>query len=351
VSREDRLRLALAGLHPARQRALVEEHGSAGGVLAAIRAGRVSVSRRARSALAMGPHEVGRMLEGLGVAVCFRGGDGYPAALEAIIDPPDVLFVQGVIPAGPAVAVVGTRRCTGYGRGLARSYGAAVAAAGWATISGLARGIDAEAHRGTVEAGGRGVAVLGSGSNVVYPPEHRDLHRALLNGGGAVVTEYPPGTPPQPWRFPPRNRIIAGLARATVVVEAAVTGGALITAGLSADQGKPVLAVPGDVGRGASEGSNLLIRDGAIPVLGPDDLIEELSLILGPPAVGAGRTFDPERGDGAVLSAMGPAGASVEQVVEATGFPAAEVLAAVARLEAAGAVTRSGGRVVPTFGR
>ena len=203
----------------------------------------------------------------------------------------------------------------------------------------------------TVDAGGRGVAVLGSGSNVVYPAEHRDLHRALLEGGGAVATEYPPGTPPQPWRFPPRNRIIAGLSAATVVVEAAVTGGALITAGLSADQGKPVLAVPGDVDRSASEGCNLLIRDGAIPVLGPDDLIEELSLILGPPAAASRRATDTDSGDSAVLGAMGAAGALVEEVVEATGLPAPEVLAAVARLEAVGAVRRSGDLLVPGPGR
>ena len=150
-------------------------------------------------------------------------------------------------------------------------------------MSGLARGIDAEAHLGTVDAGGPGVAVLGSGSNVVYPAENRGLHDRLIEDGGAVVTEYPPGTPPEPWRFPPRNRIIAGLSAAVVVVEAAVKGGALITAAAALDQGKAVLAVPGDVGRPASEGCNLLIRDGAVPVLGPDDLVEAVSLIVGPP--------------------------------------------------------------------
>mgnify|MGYP001811925018 FL=1 len=182
------MRLAMAGLHPDRTRALVEEHGSAAGALASIRAGRVPVSRRARSALERSPAELERMLDGLGVVPCYRGGDGYPESLAGIIDPPDVLFVRGLVPDRPAVAVVGTRRCTAYGRALARSYGSAIAAAGWVAVSGLARGIDAEAHRGTVEAGGRGVAVLGSGSNVVYPPVHRDLHRALLDGGGAVVT-------------------------------------------------------------------------------------------------------------------------------------------------------------------
>ncbi|NHZ71210.1 MAG: hypothetical protein GWP18_06170, partial [Proteobacteria bacterium] len=117
----------------------------------------------------------------------------------------------------------------------------------WVTVSGLARGIDAEAHLGVVDSDGLGVAVLGSGSNVIYPAEHRELHDRLIEAGGGVVTEYPPGTPPEAWRFPPRNRIISGLAAAVVVVEAAVKGGALITANAALDQAKVVLAVPGDV--------------------------------------------------------------------------------------------------------
>lgn len=222
------------------------------------------------------------MVERAGCQIVMCGDAGYPPALRAVANPPDVLFVRGTIPRGPSVAVVGTRRCTGYGRGLAGAFGRAVADAGWVMVSGLARGIDGEVHRGTLDADGRGVGVLGCGPDVVYPRENRDLFVGLTRRG-AVISEYPPGTRPHGWRFPPRNRIISGLAAAVVVVEAGVTGGALVTAGLAAGQGRELFAVPGDVDREASVGCNQLIRDGAVPVLGPEDLIEALSLVLGPP--------------------------------------------------------------------
>jgi DNA processing protein len=214
-------------------------------------------------------------------------------------------------------------------------------------ISGLARGIDGEAHRGMLEACGRGTAVLGSGSNVIYPPEHRDLHDALIAAGGAVVTEYPPGTPPEGWRFPPRNRIVAGLAGTAVVVEAGVTGGALITAIAALEQGKTVFAVPGDVDREASRGCNLLIRDGAVPVLDPDDLIEALSLVLGPPADAPTSAEPPASGDAEVLAAAHPTGTSIEDLAAATGLSVTDVLAAVGRLEAAGRLRRRNGSIEP----
>ena len=217
------------------------------------------------------------------MSAVFRGGPGYPAHLGELPGAPDVLFVRGRLPAEPGVAIVGTRRCTRYGMGLARVYGQACASAGWPVVSGLARGADGEAHRGVVDAGGVGVAVLGCGPDIVYPAEHRSLAEGLLAAGGAIVTEYPPGTRPEPWRFPPRNRIISGLAAAVVVVEAAETGGALITAAAALEQGRHVFAVPGDVGRETSRGCNLLIRDGATPVLDPADLLASLSLLLGRP--------------------------------------------------------------------
>jgi DNA processing protein len=195
--------------------------------------------------------------------------------------------VRGALPSEPGVAVVGTRRATRYGLELARQMGGAIARAGWTVVSGLARGVDGAAHRGTLEAGGKGVAVLGSGIDVWYPPEHARLGEQLVTAGGAVISEYPPGSRPDAWRFPRRNRIISGLARAVVVVEAADKGGALITARLAAEQGREVFAVPGDVNRRTSVGTNLLIRDGAVPVLGADDLIEALSLVLGPPSPGS----------------------------------------------------------------
>lgn len=279
------VRLAFAGFHPDRLRGLVDAYG-AKGVLRRIEGGAIEVTPRIRAAVGPGAGDRRTELQQAGIGYLVRGGAGYPAALAELPDGPPVLFVRGALPGEPAVAVVGTRRCTEYGRRLAAEYGAAIAEAGWCVVSGLARGVDGAAHRGVVRAGGRGVAVLGSGVDVMYPAEHADLARSLVAGGGAVVSEYPPGTPPEGWRFPPRNRIISGLASVVVVVEAGVKGGALITAGYALAHGRPVFAVPGDVRRATSEGCNRLIRDGAHPVLDPDDLIEELSLVLGPAARG-----------------------------------------------------------------
>lgn len=295
---DERLRLAFAGLHPERLARLLERYGPSRSLRMVLGATDGSFAWAAKGA-SVDAATRREELAGLGVATVFRGAPGYPHRLAAIPEPPDVLFVRGDIPAGQAVAVVGTRRCTAYGRSLATEYGAAIAAAGWVLVSGLARGIDGAAHTGTVGAGGRGVAVLGCGPDILYPPEHRSLADRLVDAGGAVITEYPPGTVPEPWRFPPRNRIITGLVGALVVVEAAVTGGALISAGYALTQGIPVLAVPGDVRRATSTGCNLLIRDGAHPVLDPDDLVEELSLILGPPpAVAAAGAAVAGTGDG-----------------------------------------------------
>lgn len=275
--------LAFAGLHPDRLRGLVESYG-AEGALRRVSAGVIEVSPRIREAVQRSASQRATELARLGIRVARHGDGGYPPELGELPEAPPLLFVRGAICPEPMVAVVGTRRCTAYGKELAFGYGAALAEAGWCVVSGLARGIDGAAHRGVVSVGGRGVAVLGSGLDVMYPAEHGELARALVATGGAVVSEYPPGTPPEAWRFPTRNRIISGMALAVVVVEAGVKGGALITAGYALSQGRPVFAVPGDVRRATSEGCNLLIRDGAHPVLDPDDLVQELSLVHGAPA-------------------------------------------------------------------
>lgn len=268
-----------------------------------------------------------------------RANPRYPEALETIADPPGQLWVLGDLPMEHAVAIVGTRRATRYGLGLAGEMGRAVAASGWVVVSGLARGIDGAAHRGCLEADGVGVAVLGSGVDVWYPPEHRGLGHALVEKGGAVLSEYPPGTSPEPWRFPARNRIISGLAAAVVVVEAAEKGGALITARLGAEQGREVFAVPGDLSRATSVGTNRLIRDGAHPVLGTDDLIEALSFVLGPPP----RLNEPA--SSSLVLEIPTGGASVEAVVEANGGDTGRVLSLLGRLEAEGSIRIEGGDV------
>lgn len=262
------------------------------------------------------------------------GAPDYPEGLADLEDPPQ-LFLVGTTTRAPAVAVVGTRRATRYGLNLAEAIGRALARAGWTTVSGLARGIDAAAHRGSVAVGGGAVAVLGSGVDVVYPRENTGLYHDILASGGAVLSEYPPGTPPDRWRFPARNRIIAAIASAVVVVEAGDTGGALITARLGAEMGRTVFAVPGDVDRPASKGCNALIRDGAHPVLGVSELVLDLELILGP-----------ARGP-ADVPGMPPTGLPLDDLPRVWGCTPAEALARVTRMELAGLVIRRGDRVLP----
>lgn len=270
------------------------------------------------------------------VGLLSPGGEGYPTGLMDLEKPPPV-YVRGSIPSGVFVAVVGTRRCTRYGIDIAESIGRRIATAGWVTVSGLARGIDAAAHRGTVEARGCGVAILGSGLDHVYPAENAPLAGQLVELGGAVVSEYPAGTPPDRWRFPARNRLIAAMSLAVVVVESKLAGGAQITAVLAAEMGRPVFAVPGDIGREASEGTNQLIRDGAIPIFGAEDLIAELSLLTG--TVPAGRA-SPDGG-------LPESGVDIEDLPELWGCSIKDALARLGRLEIAGEVVRSGDLVRP----
>lgn len=260
----------------------------------------------------------------------------YPVGLHDLEEPPRIWLI-GQLAESPGIAVVGTRRCTRYGVDLAEGFGAAIAGAGWTTVSGLARGIDTAAHRGCLRVSGHAVAVLGSGIDHCYPRENRPVYDRIVSTGGAIVSEYPPGTPPDRWRFPARNRIIAAVSAAVVVVEAAMTGGALITARLGAELGRPVFVVPGDVDRQMSEGCNRLIRDGAHPVLGPADLVEELSLVVGPPASAVGGSHGIP-GEGVAISEL-PALWSLSVT---------ETLVKVGKLEMEGKIRRMGEYVVPT---
>jgi DNA processing protein len=265
------------------------------------------------------------------------GADEYPLGLLDLEQPPP-LYLRGETTTAPAVAVVGTRRCTRYGLNLAEAFGYALSETGWTTVSGLARGIDAAAHRGTLRGRGQAVAVLGSGVDVIYPAENADLYHAILDRRGAVMSEYPPGTRPDRWRFPARNRIIAGIASAVVVVEAGEKGGALITARLAAELGRPVFVVPGDLDRASSVGCNRLIRDGAHPVLGVDDLIAELELVLGaPPRPTTGRGSD----------SIPATGVAIDDLPGVWGCSPAEAMARLARMEIAGEARRAGDVVLP----
>lgn len=203
----------------------------------------------------------------------------YPKKLMEVDQPPPVLYTKGKIKNEDdwAIAVVGTRRMTVYGRQVTQDLATVLASKGVTVVSGLARGIDAIAHAAALDAGGRTLAVLGCGVDVIYPPENRKLFERIIESG-ALISEYPPGSAPESTNFPPRNRIISGLSQATVVVEAGETSGALITASFAANQGREVFAVPGNILAPQSMGCNRLIRDGARILLNPNDVLETLNL-------------------------------------------------------------------------
>ena len=210
-----------------------------------------------------------------------RSSPGFPQSLAAIFDTPAGLFLRGNgeldVLDRPAVAIVGARSCSAYGAEVARMLGRELAAAGLVVISGLARGVDGHVHRGALEAGGLTVAVLGCGVDRDYPAAHAEL-ATRIGQRGLVVSEYAPGVEPAPWRFPARNRIVAGLAQATVVVEARERSGALITADLALEEGREVFAVPGEITSSLSAGSNRLLRNGATPLTAVGDVLEAFGI-------------------------------------------------------------------------
>ncbi len=213
------------------------------------------------------------------ISAISRGDVRFPTALEAIHDPPETLWITGDVDAlrAPSVAIVGSRAASPYALEVARRLGADLARRNVTVVSGMARGVDSAAHRGALEGGGVTIAVFGCGVDVIYPPEHRGLAARILERG-ALVSEFPPGTPPLRSYFPQRNRIISGLSLAVVIVEAAEGSGSLITADFALDQGRTVLAVPGNVLGGRNYGAHALLRDGAKLVECADDILEELPL-------------------------------------------------------------------------
>jgi DNA processing protein len=281
----------------------------------------------------------------------------YPASLSAIIDPPPVLWVRGQIPAldRPAVAIVGSRGGSAYALGVAEQLAADLVAGGVVVVSGLARGVDSAAHRGTVAAEGATIAVLGSGVDIIYPAEHTELANKIVQNG-LLVSELPPGTPPLQHFFPRRNRIISGLSRAVVVIEANEKSGSLITARCALEQGRDVLAVPGNVLNGRNRGGHALIRDGAKIVETADDIFEELGL---PARSGEGSVMapvEPGTADGAsndpVLASLPPGDAcDLDALAERTGLTAGRLLPRLLDLELRGLVRRLGGGRFARFDR
>jgi DNA processing protein len=280
-------------------------------------------------------------LQKAGVRWLARSDGEFPPLLRAIHDPPAGLFVRGVAPIEllrePTVAVVGARVCSPYGAQVARMLGRELAAAGLVVVSGLARGIDGEAHRGALESGGSTVAVLGCGIDRDYPAAHAEL-AAKIRARGATVSEYAPGVEPAPWRFPARNRIIAGLSAATVVVEARERSGALITTDLALEEGREVFAVPGEITSALSRGTNDLLRLGATPLTGADDVLELFGLSrVEAESVELSATAD------LVLTRLRDTPASADELVRVTGLDAGTLASTLTELELAGLAVASGG--------
>ncbi len=221
--------------------------------------------------------EISRAFE-VGVKILPFNHPNYPSRLRMIFDPPPFLYVKGEIRPEDerAVAVVGSRSASDYGMRITRDLCQGLAARGFTLVSGMARGIDGQAHEAALEAGGRTVAVMGSGVDVVYPPEHQALYQKICQAG-AVVSESPMGTPPFSFNFPSRNRLISGFSLGVVVVEATEKSGSLITAGLAVEQGREVFAVPGEAGASRSRGTHKLIRQGAKLVETVEDIVEEIA--------------------------------------------------------------------------
>jgi DNA processing protein len=285
-----------------------------------------------------------RFLAGLrerGLEWIGRCEPGFPPLLAAIHDPPPGLFLRGEggaeLLSHASVAIVGARSCSPYGSQVARTCARDLAAAGLVVISGLARGIDGEAHRGALEAGGLTIAVLGCGVDRDYPASHRELGARICERG-LIVSEYAPGVEPAPWRFPARNRIVAGLARATVVVEARERSGALITADFALEQGREVFAVPGEITSALSAGANALLALGASPYTSSHDVLDALG--IEPPsapkiALGSDAAL--------VFERLRDSASGADQLQRSTGLDAGALAAALTELELAGAAIQDGG--------
>jgi len=343
--------LNASGLSPRHQFALIEALGSAALALAAPDPdllavegfSRAQVARIRATSRSVGPDSIRRLCDEHGVEPLAYTDPRYPPLLAHAGERTPLLFVQGTLEGRDdlSIAIVGTRKCTAYGLSMASKLSSDLARRGFTVVSGLAQGIDTEAHREALEAGGRTIAVMASGADITFPSENRNLRRRIAQSG-AVVTEYAFGTPPQRQRFPARNRLISALSLGVVVVEAPVRSGALITARLAGEQGREVFAVPGDATRPESRGANALIRDGAHLVEFAEDVVAGLGILL---------TAVPERQkqpsteglpqeQRAIVEALSYQPRHVDEIVNACGVPAAQVSAALMMLEMQGLARR-----------
>ena len=350
--------LQVAGVAPRALLEMLRTFGSPEAVLDATpaqrRAAVASASSPKSLAIAPDPERVAHTLRWLADTpdaslVAWDDAD-YPAALLEIADPPPVFYCRGrrELLSRPALAIVGSRNATPQGCADAEAFAAALSAAGLTIVSGLAQGIDAAAHRGGLAGAARSIAIVGTGPDRVYPAANRDLAHVLAKDG-LILSEFPPGTPARQHHFPRRNRLISGLARGVLVVEAALGSGSLITARMAAEQGREVFAIPGSIHSPFAKGCHRLIRDGAKLVETAQDVLEELKLVpaaaAAPAAAGVPEDPTVPSVPGAVLKALGYDPADVDTLSSRTGFDAPTLLATLSALELDGRVAAlPGGR-------
>lgn len=356
----DLLRLTMVpGVGPKTCRALLDHFGTAGGALdAGTHALRrvEGVGPKLAEAIAEArstqdsDHEI-RECDRLGVDLLALGEAGYPEALARIADPPPLLYVRGTIEPKDelAIALVGARRCTPYGLRVADKLAAGLARVGITVVSGLARGIDAAAHRAALNAGGRTLAVVANGLSQVYPPEHADLADEVARNG-AVITEFPLRQEPLAGLFPQRNRIISGLSLGVVVIEAAPRSGSLATARHAVEQDREVFAVPGPIDSLSSRGCHGLIRDGARLVETVDDILDELGPLVrevkrsaDEPTVRRPLELTLNEQERKILGLLGDQGVSLDELIARTGLGASQVIATLSVLEVRRLVRRQPG--------
>jgi DNA processing protein len=288
--------------------------------------------------------QVWAKIEAQGIKIHTWADENYPSRLREIDQPPPVLYIRGEYLEDDlfAVALVGTRKVTPYGRQVTEEIASFLAANGISVISGLARGVDAIAHQTALKAGGRTIAVLGSGVDKIYPPEHRGLAEQMMGRGG-IISDYAVGTPPDASNFPPRNRIISGLSLAVVVIEAAETSGALITAEFAAEQGREVFAVPGSIYAPQSKGTNRLIQKGAQPLVTPADLMQALDLTRMDSQKAARKILPTDETEARLLNVLSSEPLHVDDIRSRTDLPIEKVSAALVLMELKGMVKQVGG--------
>jgi DNA processing protein len=287
-------------------------------------------------------HELEK-LERHGVEALTLDDERYPRLLRQIPSPPPVLYTRGALELSDdvGIGIVGTRRATGYGNDMARRLSGDLAAAGVTIVSGLALGIDTVAHRAALDAGGRTIAVFGCGLDTIYPPRNRNLAERIAENG-ALVSEYPLGTRPDARNFPVRNRIISGLTRGVVVIEAPLRSGALITAGFAADQGRDVYAVPGSALSAASAGCHALIRDGATLVTSADDILAELNIETAQQHAQTRILLPGTDAERLLMTIIGAEPRHVDELAHESGLPIHEASGTLLAMELKGLVRQTG---------